>query len=235
MHVSDKVKMLQSDMKKDNNVGGEIRLTFMLWALVTVLVISPVCREFTTIKIILDIGFTLVFISGVYAVVHSRILTLLTLVSAVPMLFFIWERLFPALPDMSLAGPLSAIFFSSIIIKVIYDQIKSASRVSVEMIHGGLTIYLLLGFAWAMLYKVLFFLNPASFSGIENVPADEILNVFLYFSFVTLSTLGYGDISPTIELSRSLAVLEAMTGQIYLVVVVAWLVGIKVAQDLQEK
>lgn len=47
--------------------------------------------------------------------------------------------------------------------------------------------------------------------------------------------MGYGEISPTIELSRSLAVLEAMAGQIYLVVVVAWLVGIKVAQDLAEK
>lgn len=226
---------MRSEMKKDNNLGGKTRLSFMLWSMVAMLVVSPICREFTTVKIIFDIAFTLIFISGIYAVAHNRLLALLSLIFAVPMLIFIWERMLPQLPDMSLAGPLSAIFFSSILIKIIFDQIKSAGRINSNLIRGGLTIYLLLGFAWAMLYLVLFYFNPASFSNIKNIPPDEMINIFIYFSFVTLSTLGYGDISPSIEMSRSLAVLEAMAGQIYLVVVVAWLVGVKVAQDLDKK
>ena len=84
-----------------------------------------------------------------------------------------------------------------------------------------------------MLYIVVFNFHPASFNGISKIPVDEMMGVFLYFSFVTLSTLGYGDISPAIEITRSLAILEAMAGQIYLVVVVAWLVGMKIAQDLE--
>ena len=73
----------------------EVRLSFMLWAMVALMVVSPVCREFAHLKIILDLAFTLVFISGIYAVSHSRILVALQVVFAVPMLLYLWERMFP--------------------------------------------------------------------------------------------------------------------------------------------
>ena len=219
-----------NEQKKKRKEG---RLSFMLWSMVSLMVVSPVCREFTHVKIVLDLAFTLVFISGIYAVSHKRILVILQIIFAVPMLLYLWERIFPSLPDLALAGPLSAIIFSIIIIKGIFDRIISAKRISSDLIRGGLVIYLLLGFAWAMLYVVLFNFHPTAFNGIADIPQDEIMSVFLYFSFVTMSTLGYGDISPAIEITRSLAMLEAIAGQIYLVVVVAWLVGVKIAQDLE--
>jgi hypothetical protein len=77
-------------------------------------------------------------------------------------------------------------------------------------------------------------LHPGSF----NIPEGQDIAAnrqFLYYSFVSLTTLGYGDITPVTGLARSLCILEAVIGQLYLVVQVAWLVGVHVSQSMQKR
>lgn len=95
-------------------------------------------------------------------------------------------------------------------------------------LHAAAAIYLLLGFAFASAYEFLHVLQPGAF----RVPEDTGVarDTFLYFSFVTLTTMGYGDITPVTGAARMLAVAEAVIGQIYLVVSVSRLVGLYVAQ-----
>ncbi len=71
--------------------------------------------------------------------------------------------------------------------------------------------------------------DPASFNVDLNRPEDYLL-VFQYYSFVTITTLGYGDIAPVTEVAKAFAVLEAVVGQLYLVAAVAWLVGMYVSK-----
>jgi len=71
--------------------------------------------------------------------------------------------------------------------------------------------------------------HPSSFNIVLNRPQDYLL-VFQYFSFVTITTLGYGDITPVTEVAKAITVLEAVAGQLYLVVAVAWLVGMYVSK-----
>jgi len=229
------MKDINAEEKRDPQGADEIRLSFMLFAMLTTLAVSPLIRELTAFKIIWDITFTLIFVSGCYAVVHDRLLTALSILFAVPLLYSSWAKHFAFLPEAPLAGNLSGICFCVVIIMAIITHIKSTRQVTVALIEGALSIYLLLGFAWALLYSILNLQFPGCFAGMENVPEDSSFHALLYFSFVTLSTLGYGDIVPTRDITRSLALLEAIVGQIYLVVVVAWLVGIKVAQDIATK
>ena len=77
-------------------------------------------------------------------------------------------------------------------------------------------------------------LHPGSFS-IPEIKGISASRSFLYYSFVTLTTLGYGDITPVASLARSLCILEAVLGQLYLVVQVAWLVGVHVSQSMLKK
>ena len=92
-----------------------------------------------------------------------------------------------------------------------------------ETIFGALCAYLFMGMSWAVLYAVVVGLWPGAIHFPEGGEAD--FQSLVYFSFTTLTTLGYGDIAPRLAPVRMLAVLEALIGQIYLVVVVARLVS----------
>ena len=214
---------------------AESRLSLMLWTLLASIILGPLLNHFPYINVTLDLLMSFVFISGVYTVANHRLSTILTSISTIPMLFFLWQAYIPLPAAINIIGPIAGMFFSGFLINSIYHQIKKTRRVSGHTIKGALVIYLLLGFGWAMLHLLLFSWEPASYNGIPAGSTNALLNVFFYFSFVTLTTLGYGDISPALEIPRSFTIVEAIIGQIYLVVVVAWLVGMKVAQDLDSK
>ena len=91
--------------------------------------------------------------------------------------------------------------------------------------------FLLLGLCWAFIYALIEVLNPGSFS-VASITTAGSSSAYTYFSFVTLTTLGYGDISPVAQVARSFAILEAITGQMYLAVLVARLVGTQIAHDM---
>jgi hypothetical protein len=103
-----------------------------------------------------------------------------------------------------------------------------------DQILGALCGYLLGGLAWSNLYQLVVLHNPAAFTvspGLAWQLADEDTRNFLfnYFSFVTLTTMGYGDVTPTGPIATSLVWMEAVFGQFYLAVVVAQLVGLQLA------
>jgi len=95
---------------------------------------------------------------------------------------------------------------------------------------GAFCVYLLIGLIWALLYKLLLLFDLAAFTGNITAQEEEQFPDLLYFSFVTLASLGYGDVTPTGGLVRTLAYLEAVLGQFYLAVMVASLVGVYSSQ-----
>ena len=97
-------------------------------------------------------------------------------------------------------------------------------------IIGAIAIYLLLGLIWATLYLFILELSPTAFNGIEYMHWADNFSTATYFSYVTLTTLGYGDISPAEPLSRVLVYLEAMTGTFYMAVVIASLISSRVGR-----
>ena len=101
---------------------------------------------------------------------------------------------------------------------------------ALQVIFGTLCLYLILGLFWGALYSLLYELSPGSFAGAMLYQAEgSVLTVFNYFSMVTLTTLGYGDITPQTQAAGALCQIEAIAGQFYIAVVVAWLVGNVVA------
>jgi voltage-gated potassium channel len=106
-------------------------------------------------------------------------------------------------------------------------------RVSTHAILGAVCGYLLLGIVWSLLYTAVETVAPQSFriagaGGGESAPFDR--GTLSYYSFVTLSTVGYGDVTPATPLARTLSWTEAVAGQLYLAVLVAGLVGFRVSQ-----
>jgi hypothetical protein len=115
-------------------------------------------------------------------------------------------------------------------IAILSKYIIHADRVDSNVIYISIIIYLLISMVWAFFYAVLEALVPGSFlMPFETIQSDT-MHWFFYFSFVTITTLGYGDITPLNAKASMLASSEALIGQIYLVVIVAWLVGMHVSE-----
>jgi hypothetical protein len=113
----------------------------------------------------------------------------------------------------------------------ILSYVLGSGRVTWDKIYGAICAYLLLGYAWTFAYSLIEELQPGSFvSTISTMPTDLVGRVMQlrYFSFVTLATVGYGDIVPHTPAARTMALLEAMLGQFYLVALIGRLVGLHI-------
>jgi hypothetical protein len=126
-------------------------------------------------------------------------------------------------------------------IYVILLHIFGTRRVTFNTVCASLCIYVFLALIWAMAYSAIAQLDPGAFTytvaGKELPPfrVDRGDTAALYFSFSTLTTLGYGDIVPTSPISRLLTSVEAVTGQLYLAVLVARLVGLHIAGSMEQR
>jgi hypothetical protein len=107
---------------------------------------------------------------------------------------------------------------------VVLVQAFRAGPINVHRIQGAVAAYLLLGLAWALAYETVALVATGAFSFAG--PAEGERGRFIYFSFVTLSTLGYGDVIPLHPVARSLAVTEALTGQLYPAILLGRLVSL---------
>ena len=119
-------------------------------------------------------------------------------------------------------------------------RLLRGSRVTSHHIQGAVAVYLMLGLIWGFVYSLVELRQPGSFNlpeaAVGETPANpgENIQELLYFSFVTLTTLGYGDVSPVGSSARTLAILEALVGQLYLVILIARLVSLRVAPSDRE-
>ncbi len=123
------------------------------------------------------------------------------------------------------ASMLALIGFMLVAITHTMKQVAIGSDISANRLVGAVCVYLLLGVIWAMAYTIIEMVSPGSFAGFS--PMDDLGwdSEWLYFSFVTMTTLGYGDILPVSATARGFAYMQAVVGQFYIAVLVAGLVG----------
>lgn len=108
-------------------------------------------------------------------------------------------------------------------------QVLFSGPVDINRIVGAICVYLLLGLIWALCYLLIAQLVPGAYNGLEQAPWYENFSAVAYYSYVTLTTLGYGDISPVVPIARFLVYMEAITGVLYMAILVASLVGIRLS------
>jgi hypothetical protein len=139
--------------------------------------------------------------------------------------------------QLFVAGSIGWLLFFSF---VTWSQLRSLliqREVTRETISLSISVYLLLGMCWGLLYIVIFLIQPGAFSFGGSPELGEILAthhehafpIFIYFSLTTLSTIGFGDITPVTLQARYAAVAEGITGQFYLAILVARLVGMQMS------
>lgn len=208
--------------------GG--RYGFVLVGLVSVLIAYQLFVDFYIGRLLLHLWMIITLtqlivslsvdrVSRIWSVCLGSIPLLLTIVSFASNLFN-----FEALLFFKLMLPLSALFFLYCVWLIICSIFKE-SHVTIDMIYGSVLAYLLIGMSWAVIFCCIEFCVPDSFSFGSETRLTERAGALLYFSFITLTTLGYGDVLPITGFARTITYLESVAGVMYPAILVATLVS----------
>ncbi len=169
--------------------------------------------------------FWLFLVLGVFIITHHPVLRWTNLVLAVgAVLTSITKG-----GHHSMLESVFTVLYVVLLTVVYWQRVFSPGRVNFYRIVGAITIYLFIGVLWAEFYKMVELTMPGSFRFGPDLQGGRLENNLIYFSFITLTTVGYGDATPCQPLTHSLAVMEALVGQVYLTV----LIGRLVAASLQ--
>ncbi len=173
-----------------------------------------------------DLVYALLLLSGVQAVAERAARLLLMPVALAAIAVNLGSRFVPVSPVWSQGTGLLSLL---LLLFVVLRRTLRGGPVTFHRIQGAVAAYLLLGVIWAHAYSLLTLMRPGAFTG--SVGSVDGPRAWLYFSFVTLTTVGYGDILPVHPVARSLASLEAVVGPLYLAILIARLVSLAVSDS----
>ena len=219
------------------------RFGSLLAALLALMVVTPFLPESRMPLPVVSVLFSVLMIASVYAVSqHTRVLVV-GLVLATPTLVLKWITKVDAPVAIMVIDHAASIVFLSFVIAVLLSRILRQQDVTADTIYGGICVYLLAGVAWAYGYDLIETVVPGSFAFGEGALPDDFSPAtqteqsrrFFFFSFVTLTTLGYGDITPVTQQARAIAILEAVVGPLFLAIFIARLVGLHMVQARRER
>ena len=199
----------------------------LLLALILLFAVTPFIEELPNGDLVESFLVTLVMIASLLAVDRNPRVLLTAALLFVPAIAGKWlNHVFPN-QISPLYFPAFGIAFFGFTIYQILRFILRTGRVDAGVLSAGIVVYLMLGLLWSLIYVLLAQLTPGSFSFAlagDSASRMDGFNAF-YFSFGTLTTVGFGDITPVSKIARTLAVMEAVTGTFYLAILVSRLVG----------
>jgi hypothetical protein len=223
---------LKNDLKRFNKFWWSGRgFSALLLILLVFFFLSPFVRS-TVNSFILAVFYIPLLISGVATVSQSRLLRVVAIITAgIVMLFNILHQNFPD-RIFTACWYLSILVFFFQLVGVLMHQVFRDGPVTRHRIRGAIAAYLLIGITWTYIYLLiaLLFEGAFSFPPITTAhPSDPTLQSTLaYYSFVTLTTVGYGDIVPVHPVARMFAILEALIGMLYPATLLARLVSLEI-------
>jgi len=209
------------------------RFFSLLVSLLLLFTLRPFMEGLINISLLMDVFITFILISGIYAASEKKEVLIVALAFAVPAFAGSWSLLFMESSSLQIMTKVSSALFFVYTATILIFYLFKAKDVTSDIIIGAICAFFLIGLMWANLFEILQIFHPNAFHFSQGGSINT--NSFIYYSFVTLTTLGYGDITPSISSAKSLSVLEAVTGQIYMAVVVARLVGLHIAQSMDRK
>jgi hypothetical protein len=227
-------RLLSTLANRDESEGALGRHSVMLFSLIVLLVALPLGQAIFGEPMRFSVLLTFVLISAIVVNRRQRgIFLVASLIGVVSIAGISYAELF----DSQLArvtGELLALGLLGFTTLVMFNSLIQASEVSQDTVIGGICVYLLVGLCFAMIFILMTDFDPGALTerghAIVRAAADssEHATTLLYFSFVTLTSLGYGDVAPVGDMARMFAVSEALIGQLYLAIFLARLVALYV-------
>ena len=213
-----------------------VRLTpryfsLLLASLLIVLVLAPLFEDTYVGAILLDAGLTAVFVTGVIANRHRKLVFRTSLIIATVAIPLTWAAFVTGSVEVSLSQFAVVVLFCGVTGGLILSAVLREYLGAIQAVLGAICVYLLIGLAWATIYSAIEHIEPQSFDfnnhRTTTTSGGQTCTKFsqmVYFSFVTMSTLGYGDVTPRTPLAETATWMQSVVGQLYIAILIARLV-----------
>lgn len=218
------------------------RFTLLLATILLLLVTQPIFVGHALAQNVATATISLVLLAALYAFRAVRIFFIIASILLIPSIGSRVALQFTSSPAVELAGAITSCLFLAVTVVALVSRLFIVKSVSLDTISAAICAYLLTGVAFAYGFAVVELQSPGSFStavfhrSAGNVaPLIGSLHSFIYYSFVCLTTTGFGDIAPISEGARSLSVMESVFGQLYVAILIARLVSLEVAQSMMKE
>ena len=221
---------------------GQGRSVCLLVSLLVLVSIGPLLTERLVGRGLWELLFTLVTLSSIPLLGIKRGQALISGLLALPTLATLWLRqLIPSVGLSRVALALLTVFLLYTAVTVLL-RVFGEETVTMDTLSAALCVYLLMGYTWGSLYGLMYTFAPGAFhlpvewppAAEQGIARDVPLNLLTYFSFMTLTTVGYGDVLPISGSVRAAVIVEAVLGHFYLAVLVARLVGLHIADTRRQ-
>ena len=215
---------------RDSWLGEKGLTTFLLLFFIGIFV-SPLVDSLL-VRLLTSTFFSLFVAAGSFSMAHRAIFRYLSGAMAVLVIVLRWLMHLVPSPAIVFLANAASLGFMVVLTTVIFSRVfRNSGLVTGHRVRGAIAVYLLFGITWSTLYALLDQVIPGAFSlppptGEFSAERQQSLT---YYSFITLTTLGYGDITPTHDVSRMFAVMGALIGQLYPATLLARLVSLEIA------
>jgi hypothetical protein len=226
--------MVHNPLRSIIDATSKGRFIYLLIALLMYTVLAPFLTKLVALRIFTDILLTAILLAGIYATGQKKRQLFIALALGIPLFIVIWSDNFVTSTILTFIATIGGCLFFAYMIVIFLSFLFRTKEITPETIYAAIVVYLFMGVLWTFLYRILFIADPASFQIAMNQTRDPDL-IFVYFSFVTLTTLGYGDIIPLSDQAYALTILEAIMGQMYIAIMIARLVGMHISQSMGRK
>jgi len=203
---------------------------FLVLLVITLFIILPISHLLGAGGLPVSVFFSLLLISGMATVSEHRAPTILVTGLVIVALGLRWSTHLITNLALESASVFSALICVGLLAAVVTFQVFRKGPITGHRVQGAVAVYLLMGLMWALAYELVLLHVPGAFQ-----PADlgehqgALMPNLVYFSFVTLTTVGYGDITPVHPMVRSLSNLEALVGQLYPAILIGRLVAMELS------
>jgi voltage-gated potassium channel Kch len=214
------------------------RLHYLLVSLVLFIVLYNFTGEGLAEQIIFDLIMVGILVSVVFLVKQTRRSLVISILLGAPwVIVTIMDVFMFKGRHLVFATTAFGIVFFLYVTRVIFENVARSKRVTRDTISGAIAVYLLLGILWAAAYRLLEAIHPGSFTGPLGINPETGVETpnYVYFSFTTLTTLGYGDITPATMPTKAVAILEAVAGPLYITILISQLVSKYVSRSVEKE
>jgi hypothetical protein len=210
---------------------------FLILLVIEIFIIAPINRTGLAIGLVNNVLFSLLLLAGLLAMTRHKVLqTVLSMFVALAVATH-WARLVFGVPGLEILDGLLMLACVTGFLVIVLWQVFREGPVTVHRIQGAVAGYLLLSVLFAVGYGIVEALSPGSFqmSSSFSVSGEPHGQLFYYFSVVTLTTTGFGDITAVNPFARTLVMMEAITGQLYTAILIARLVSLHVETKKEKR